>query len=90
MEFPRIYPFWINGQLALLWPKIMKSYISASTLSIFSKTLQYDIKQEVNKSDLTMSFFHVTCFIYVVLKLTNLFYLISFNFIKPCFMWSFR
>ena len=54
MEFPRIYPFWINGQLALLWPKIMKSYISASTLSIFSKTLQYDIEQWVNKSDLTM------------------------------------
>ena len=44
----------MNGQLGLLWAKIMKSYISASTLSIFSKTLQYDIEQWVNKSDLTM------------------------------------
>ena len=54
MEYPQLYPFWIDGQLGLLWPKIMKSYISASTLSIFSKTLQYDIEQWVNKSDLTM------------------------------------
>ena len=27
---------------------------SASTSSIFSKTVQYDIEQQVNKSDLTM------------------------------------
>ena len=32
----------------------MKSYISVSTLSIFSKTLQYDKKQQVDKNDLAM------------------------------------
>ena len=43
MEFPQICPFWVNGQCG---PDLAQNYeISASALSIFVETLQYDTAQ---------------------------------------------
>lgn len=42
------------NNLGPIWPKIMKSDNSASALSNFLKTLQYDIEQKEHKRDLIM------------------------------------